>query len=114
MSKNIWHKLPEQPENGRDVIEKWHHLGIHYTHFVAKNGITEDNPFTDAWCYLDDLLALETGNKDLSDKIGKLKTELDRTRKALEIIKKEMSKETMPDFAVIHNALKTALEQKEG
>lgn len=29
-----------------------------------------------------------------------------RTRKALEIIKKEMSKETMPDFAVIHNALK--------
>lgn len=39
--------------------------------------------------------------------------ELIRTRKALEIIKKEMSKETMPDFAVIHNALKTALEQKD-
>lgn len=38
---------------------------------------------------------------------------IDRTRKALETIKKEMSKETMPDFAVIHNALKTALEQKE-
>ena len=38
---------------------------------------------------------------------------IDRTRKALEIIKKEMSKETMPDFAVIHNALKTALEQKD-
>ena len=38
---------------------------------------------------------------------------LRRTRKALEIIKKEMSKETMPDFAVIHNALKTALEQKD-
>lgn len=68
-TKSIWHKLPEQPEKGRDVLEKWHHLGIHYTHFVAKNGIAEDNPFTDAWCYLDDLLALET--------------ELDRTRKAL-------------------------------
>lgn len=68
--KSIWHKLPEQPENGRDVIEKWHHLGIHYTHFVAKNGIAEDNPFTDAWCYLDDLLELET--------------ELERTRKALD------------------------------
>ena len=39
--------------------------------------------------------------------------ELICTRKALEIIKKEMSKETMPDFAVIHNALKTALEQKD-
>lgn len=32
--------------------------------------------------------------------------ELIRTRKALEIIKKEMSKETMPDFAVIRDALK--------
>ena len=38
--------------------------------------------------------------------------ELMLTRKALEIIKKEMSKETMPDFAVIHNALKMA-EQKD-
>ena len=36
----------------------------------------------------------------------KLKQELIRTRKALDVIKKEMSKETMPDFAVIHNALK--------
>ena len=75
---NIWHKLPEQPENGRDVIEKWHHLGIHYTHFVAKNGIAEDNPFTDAWCYLDDLLALET--------------ELERTRRALETIQEFVTK----------------------
>lgn len=71
MSKSIWHKLPEQPEKGRDVLEKWHYLGIHYTHFVAKNGIAEDAPFTDAWCYLDDLLALET--------------ELERTRKALDV-----------------------------
>lgn len=38
--------------------------------------------------------------------------ELIRTRKALEIIKKEMSKETMPDFAVISDALKIA-EQKD-
>lgn len=36
----------------------------------------------------------------------RLQDELDRTRKALEIIKKEMSKETMPDFAVIRDALK--------
>lgn len=32
--------------------------------------------------------------------------ELIRTRKALETIKKEISKETMPDFEVIRNALK--------
>ena len=32
--------------------------------------------------------------------------ELIRTRKALEIIKKEFHKETMPDFAVIRDALK--------
>ena len=69
---DIWHKLPEQPENGRDVLEKWQHRGItHYTHFVPKNGIAEDNPFTIAWCYLDDLLACEQ--------------ELDRTRKALDV-----------------------------
>lgn len=68
---DIWHKLPEQPENGRDVLEKWHYLGIHYTHFVSKNGIAEDNPFTIAWCYLDDLIACEQ--------------ELDRTRKALDV-----------------------------
>lgn len=39
--------------------------------------------------------------------------ELIRTRKALEIIKKETSNEYMPDFAVIRDALKTALEQKD-
>ena len=36
----------------------------------------------------------------------KLWQELIRTRKALEIIKKEFHKETMPDFAVIRDALK--------
>ena len=49
----------------------------------------------------------------LKDKIKELETELDRTRKALEIIKKEMSNEYMPDFAVIRDALKSALEQKD-
>lgn len=32
--------------------------------------------------------------------------ELIRTRKALDVIAKEFHKETMPDFEVIHNALK--------
>lgn len=49
---------------------------------------------------------LERTRKDLSDKIGKLEPELERTRKALDIIKKEFHKETMPDFAVISDALK--------
>ena len=49
----------------------------------------------------------------LKDKIKELETELERTRKALEIIKKEMKNEYMPDFAVIRDALKTALEQKD-
>jgi len=107
MSKDIWHKLPEQPENGKDVIERWHHLGIHYTHFVAKNGIAEDNPFTDAWCYLDDLLALET--------------ELDRTRKALgvSVDMLKIMKDGLPNGNrwkwEIDKALEqiTALEQKD-
>ena len=38
---------------------------------------------------------------------------IDGTRKALETIRKEMSNEYMPDYAVIRDALKTALEQKD-
>lgn len=49
----------------------------------------------------------------LQNKCEEYLGELDRTRKALEIIKKEMSNEYMPDFAVISDALKTALEQKD-
>lgn len=57
-------------------------------------------------------ISKDTTNELLVNIVG-LRQQLDQTRKALEIIKKEMSKETMPDFAVIHNALKTALEQKD-
>ena len=56
--------------------------------------------------YLNSKIKIEIENK-------RLKQKLKNTRKALEIIKKEFHKETMPDFAVIHNALKTALEQKD-
>lgn len=54
----------------------------------------------------------EKGYQYSVSEIKRLQDELDRTRKALGIIKKEMSKEIMPDFAVIHNALKMA-EQKD-
>ena len=47
------------------------------------------------------------GCKEFWDILG----QLIRTRKALEIIKKEMSKETMPDFAVISDALKGASDE---
>lgn len=100
---DIWHKLPEQPEKGRDVLERWHHLGTHYTHFVAKNGIAKDDPFTDAWCYLDDLIALE-------DK-------LERTSKELDIAVDALTEITWcaTDYARAQDALTkiTALEQKE-
>lgn len=98
-NKLIWHKLPEQPENGRDVLEKWHHLGIHYTHFVAKNGIAEDNPFTIAWCYLDDLLACEQ--------------ELITTRKVLDVAMDALNTVTATPLnsRVIHDVANKALEQ---
>ena len=68
--KSIWHKLPEQPEKRRDVLEKWQDRGIiHYTHFISKNGIAEDNPFTISWCYLDDLIACEQELADTKNKL---------------------------------------------
>lgn len=80
------------------------------------------------YAYLDDLLALETENKDLSDKIGKLETELEHTRKALEMTDTDLAiivtnlDKVFPDmrlvFETIRSARKriaeiTALEQKE-
>lgn len=62
MSKDIWHRYDEAPKH-QDII------------------VTD----TGRWAYKADLLALETENKDLSEKIGKLKIELDRTRKALDV-----------------------------
>ena len=102
MSKDIWHTSKEKPEQLRYYLEEYDKFSDGIGYLVNKRyGVVDtiDDLTTKRWCYLDDLLALET--------------DLDRTRKALEIIKKEMSKETMPDFAVIHNALKTALEQKD-
>lgn len=61
------------------------------------------------WSYSDLLKLVEIKDKNIDhylERITELETELERTRKALEIIKKEMSKETMPDFAVISDALK--------
>ena len=61
MSKSIWHRYDEAPKH-QDII------------------MTD----TGCWAYRADLLALETENKHLSDKIGQLETDLERTRKALD------------------------------
>lgn len=94
-NKSVWHTKKEKAKEDKTVFAQ---------HKSFRDGriecfMWEKQEFTDAirkdvisWCYLDDLLALEP--------------DLERTRKALEIIKKEMSKETMPDFAVISDALK--------
>lgn len=102
MSKNIWHKADIAPDPYRSFVINTDKRNI-YTGIITNP--TEWNPMilpefysigdidkaerAIRYAYLDDLLALETENKDLSDKIGKLKTELDRTRKALDKAKKE-------------------------
>lgn len=61
----------------------------------------------------------ELENKDLSDKIGKLETELERTRKALDVAVDELEKMTWgcdsSDAEILLKEIKeiTALEQKD-
>ena len=86
MSKDIWHTPPEQP----DPFKSWNVLVVYEandrkemmysTQFIHAT----DGMYVNRWCYLDDLIALETENKDVSDKIGKLETELEKTHKELE------------------------------
>ena len=98
MSKDIWHKADIAPDPYRSFVINTDKRNI-YTGIITNP--TEWNPMilpefysigdidkaerAIRYAYLDDLLALETENKDLSDKIGKLETELDRTRKALAV-----------------------------
>lgn len=84
MSKDIWHKKTEQPKKilhcTRLIITKW---GSVYSEKDIDNGAFIE---TD-WAYLDDLLALET--------------ELERTRKALDIAMdglKRIEKLTEPSY----------------
>lgn len=73
MIKGIWHTPPEQP----DPFKSWNVLVVYEandrkemmysTQFIHAT----DGMYVNRWCYLDDLLALET--------------DLERTRKALEI-----------------------------
>ena len=78
--KSIWHTSNEKPEQLRYYLEEYDKFSDGIGYLVNKRyGVvnTIDDLTTKRWCYVDDLLALETENKDLSDKIGKLKYKLD-------------------------------------
>ena len=131
MNKSIWHSALEIPLFDDTVVfiddlNNWH---TGYTQ-RDNDGITDHDSgeiYTEEnvlrWAYIKDLLALETENKYLSDKIGKLETELERTRKALEIAVKAMESAKYfrlehcmccghdPQKDAVYIKLKNALEQ---
>ena len=88
MSKNIWHTTDEAPKPYEDIafyVDGYLYFASYEPQYNQYGIFGADK--VEKWCYSKELssyiLALETENKDLSDKIGKLEAELDRTRKAL-------------------------------
>lgn len=74
MSKDIWHTSKEKPEQFRYYLEEYDRFSNGIGYLINKRyggGNTIDDLTTKRWCYVDELLALET--------------ELDRTRKALDV-----------------------------
>ncbi len=137
MSKDIWHNTEEIPKAFKTFVFKTDKGNI-CSDMVSTNNVWNPillpefysmDDFDKAeritkWCYLDDLLALETENKDLSDKIGKTESDLERTRKALDVALDEINKIKVAAESVgigffmtaaISALVKinTALEQKE-
>lgn len=114
MSKDIWHTADITPDPYRSFVINTDKRNI-YTGIITNP--TEWNPMilpefygiddidkaerAIRYAYLDDLIALETENKDLSDKIGKLEAELDRTRKALDVAVNALNKIANTDIKVI-------------
>lgn len=123
MSKNIWHTKDETPSKESRVFWKSGNLvyggrfDTYYKCFCGPASQFVDLRKVSCWCYIDDFLALETENEDLSDKIGKLETELDRTRKALDAAKEGLKRIDWcaTDYGVAQDILDeiTALEQKK-
>lgn len=94
---NVWHTVDETPKPYEDVafyVDGYLYFSSYEPQYNQYGIFGADK--VEKWCY----------SKELSSYILALETELERTRKALEIIKKEFHKETMPDFAVISDALK--------
>lgn len=88
---DVWHTPPQTPDvfkshpiivvyEAADQIEQMD--SKEYSNLVGER-------YVNRWCYVDELIK---ENKDLSDKIGKLETELERTRKALEILQEFVMK----------------------
>ena len=133
MSKDIWHTTDEAPKPYEDIafyVDGYLYFASYQPQYNQYGMFGADK--VEKWCYVKELssyiLALETGNKDLSDKIGKLKTELDSTRKALDVAVDALkriagtNKECDIGWKMIEmknnahdtlNQIKTALEQKE-
>lgn len=116
MSKDIWHKADEAPRYRFQCIyyhrvSKEYYFGEYdatFRVFLGKKTFHQDEVWKfafaeDVIACLDELDRTKKKFADLSDKIGKLETDLERTRKALESV-------------VARNVLdeiKTALEQKD-
>lgn len=128
MSKDIWHSALEIPLFDDTVVfiddlNNWHtgytqRDNDSITDHDSGEIYTEENVLR--WAYIKDLLALETENKDLSDKIGKLETELEKTRKALVVAVDalKIAKDCCSDYSIECLAGETldkitALEQKD-
>lgn len=108
MSKDIWHTGKEIPDEDRYIVVK-NYAGL----YSAGSEFEYNLDGVEKWAYFDDLLALET--------------ELERTRKALEIAKDALKEYEDRDsydcngdwcgceHSTAHEALEqiTALEQKE-
>lgn len=136
MSKDIWHIADITPDPCRILICKTN-KGQNYTAIIPSPqewntmilpefyslGDIDNAERIEQYAYLDDLLALETENKDLSEKIGKLETELEHTHTALDWAKKALNDIQFTDDgnrivdirSFAHHALEqiTALEQKD-
>ena len=91
MNKDIWHSKDEIPSKESRVfwasgnIVYGGRFDTYYKCFCGPASQFVDLKSVSCWAYIDDLLSLETENKSLSDKIGKMKTELDHIRKALDV-----------------------------
>lgn len=125
MSKNIWHTKDETPSKESRVfwvsgnIVYGGRFDAYYKCFCGPASQFVDLKKVSFWGYIDDVLSLETENKDLSDKIGKLQAELERTRKALDIAFDALDRMVIDDSIsgiIARNAINKikALEQKDG
>lgn len=99
---DIWHTPPEQP----DPFKSWNILVVYEANdrkemmYSTQFLHATDGMYVNRWCYLDDLLALET--------------ELDRTRKALKMALKELKQLKYggkADRTYLKNKAGKALEQ---